>query len=168
MEIYYYRGFWFGLLLAVPTVLVSLIQFDIIEYSNKASDTAGYIIIGVLGFLTILATFASTRLYFDNRKQACIQIRNHFYGGREVVYPYADILNIALVLSRNSGQPTAEYRVVFTRATMIFGRSATKTIELRKFGNEQSGYIEAVKFAKEVCQHSALSYLDDSKNEKLF
>jgi hypothetical protein len=88
--------------------------------------------------------------------------------GKKVVYPYAEMLNIALVLSRNSGQATAEYRVGFTRATTMFGRSATETIELRKFGNEQSGYIEAVKFAKDVCQYSALSYLDDSQNEKLF
>jgi hypothetical protein len=166
MEIYYRRGLWFSFIFAIPTIVVLLIQIDIIEYANKAPDTVGYIIIGICGFLTILTVFASTRLYFDNNEKACIQVRNHFYGKKLIIYPYVDILNIVVALKRDSDHAIAAYRVGITQETMLFGRLATKYIELRYFGTEQVDYVGAVKFAKEICSYSELSYLDDAQIAK--
>ena len=62
----------------------------------------------------------------------------------------------------------AAYRVGFTQETVLFGQAATKYIELRYFGRERSDYLDAVKFAKEICKYSGLNYLDDSQNERPF
>jgi hypothetical protein len=168
MEIYYRRGLWFSLIFAIPAIAILLIQIDIIEYANKAPDTAGYIIIGICGFLTILTACASTRLYFDNNEKACIQIRNHFYGQKRVIYPYVDILNIVVRLELNTTNNAGGYKVGFTKATTLFGQAATKYVELRHFGREQSDCLEAVKFAKEICEYTDLNYLDDSKIKRVF
>ena len=48
----------------------------------------------------------------------------------------------------------------------MFGQAATKYIELRHFGSEQSDYLSAVSFAKEICEYTGLSHLDESKIKK--
>ena len=126
MEIYYRRGLWFSLIFAIPLIVVLLIQSDIIEYANKASDTAGYTIIGICGSLTILTMFASTRLYFDSDEKACIQVRNHFYGKKRVIYPYADILNIVVKLKRYRNQASETYRVGFTQKNSVIRAGSDK------------------------------------------
>ena len=168
MEIYFRRGLWFSLIFAIPAIVVLLIQIDIIEYANKAPDTAGYIIIGICSFLTILTVFASTRLYFDNNEEACIQVRNYFYGQKRVIYPYVDILNIIVRLEHNKTDDVGGYKVGFTQETILSGQAATKYIELRHFGSEQSDYLDAVKFAKGICEYTSLNYLDDSKIKRPF
>ena len=163
MQIYYRRGLWFSLVFAIPAILVLLVQLDIVEYASRTSATTSYIIIGICGFLTILTAFSSTRLYFDNGKKACIQARSHFYGKKLVIYPYGKILNIVIRLNLNTADSVGGYQVGFTQAAIVFGQAATKYIELRHFGSEQSDYLSAVNFAKEICEYTGLSQLDESK-----
>lgn len=168
MEIYYRKAFWVSPIFAIPAISVLLIQLDIIEYGNKVSDVVGYSIVGVCSFFTILTLFGSTRLYFDNVEQACIQIRKQFYGQKKLIHPYSDILNIIVRYRRDNDQASAAYKVGFTKERVLFGQTATEFHELRYVGIENKHYLESIKYAKEICKYSGLSYLDETKTDNLF
>lgn len=168
MEIYYRKAFWVSPIFAIPAISVLLIQLDIIEYGNKVSDVVGYSIVGVCSFFTILTLFGSTRLYFDNVEQACIQIRKQFYGQKKLIHPYSDILNIIVRYRRDNDQASAAYKVGFTKERVLFGQTATEFHELRYVGIENKHYLESIKYAKEICKYSGLSYLDETKTDNIF
>ena len=168
MEIYYRKLKWLSLIFAAAALAIILVEFDVIEVSDKPSSLVLYSIFAVCSFFVLLIVFASTRLYFDNSEQACIQERNHFYGQKRVIYPYVDILNIVVRQVRNTTDDVGGYKVGFTQEAKLFGQAGTKYIELLHFGSEQSDYMDAVKFAKEICEYTGLNYSDHSKIKRSF
>ncbi|WP_370979523.1 hypothetical protein [Agaribacterium sp. ZY112] len=160
MDIYYRKSLVLSILFAIPALLILLVQLDVIDYSNKESDLAAYTVMAICVFFSVLTAFASTRMYFDNDQQACIQLRKHFYGKKEVRHAYADILAIELRLRLQSTNRTGAYKVGLTRSTSILGQAAVEFIELKCFTNDHRGKKEAEHFAKSICDYSGLSFID--------
>lgn len=163
MEIYCRKGIWLGAVFGAVAVSLLMAQLGVIDTTNVPSKRVGYIIISIISFFALLAGSASTRLYFDNSERACIQDRTHFWRTKRLVYPYEDILNIEVRLSRRTSNNVGGYEVGFTQETSMFGQKARKYIQLRYFGSTSEDYRDAVKFAKDVCEYSTIAYKDDTQ-----
>jgi hypothetical protein len=144
-------------------VIVILLHFDFIEHSNKPPDIVTAIIVGACILVAIL-TAGRTRLYFDNSNRACIIEFNYIYGRNKKIYPYNEILHIAIsidILDEGRG-----YSVELVQPSTAFGLNGTSHIKLRSFGLEHSDYKEAVELAQKICQHTGLAYLDNTINAR--
>jgi len=165
LEIYHRKAPLLGVVFLIPLVLVILVQWDIIEYSNKAPNMVGYIIIVVLALVVLLTLFGSTRLYFDNNEQACIQLRAQFYGTKRIVYPYSEIVNIVVALNFDSHNSMHIYKVGFTQEAKLLGMPAKQFHELRAFGKDHNNYVDAVLYARNLSKYTGIAFLDDTQKK---
>ncbi len=142
------------ILIAAAMFIVSL-HFDVIETSNKPPDIVTAAIVAILLIIAILP-IGHTRQYFDNSNSAFIIEFNYIYGRSKKIYPYKDILHIA-VYFENSHEGSGYYVELVQR-----GLDWPGDIKLEIFGAEQSDYNAAVEFAKKICNFAGLAYFDST------
>lgn len=158
IEIYYRPGWPLCFLPIAGAAYLALAYFKLIHTQVQLPDIWTAIFISMCLFFAVVLIYSRSKLYFDNSARACIQESQNFYGTKKKMYYYDDIVNIVVQLHKR--RERGGYYVSLSQGLSIFSLTGTKYIELRYLGREKQFYVEAVKFAHRICQHTGLAFLD--------